>query len=99
MRACELLTAPSPECLAGSAVLLEEAVRQLRSARISAGNPSAHAEIRHLRASIGQAARLLQNAAEYHGGWNRWLGARIGGYGANGEPAGILRSAVVCLNG
>jgi hypothetical protein len=98
-RACRILVASSPEALEGCASLLEAAVRSLRSARVAPGDVQARAEVRHLAAAVRQAGALLQNAADYHGGWNRWLGARTAGYQAGGVPAGMARPASVCLEG
>jgi hypothetical protein len=98
-QACLLLTAPSPGNLQNSAGLLEAAIGQLRSAVVSTGDDKIRAELGRLQASIRRAATLLQNAAAYHNGWHGWFGQRVGGYQADGGPAGVARQVVVNVKG
>ncbi len=98
-RVCRLLLRPSPEALDTCTTLLDAAVERLRSVRVEPGDMQARAEARRLGSEVGRAARLLRSAAEYHAGWNRRLGARIGGYQAGGEPAWVARPALVSVKG
>lgn len=98
-RACRLLAGPSPATLESCAGLLETAVKEIRSARVEAGDSGAREEARRLQSAIRQGAALLRSAADYHGGWSHWLGARTGGYRPGGEPSGWERPATVSVKG
>ena len=102
-RVCGLFVSSSPELLDGCPGLLERAcsaIAELRP-RLSElrGDPGALVEAYRLQFAVRHAARLLQNAGEYHAQWNRILGAMTGGYTPHGDPAPVVRPGRVCLTG
>ncbi len=92
---CGLLVSPTPEALESCAGLLGAAVDKLRSVEAD----DDHVEVRRLYFAVRKAAKLLQNAADYHAGWISWLDARTGGYQAGGEPENMARRRLVCVRG
>ena len=92
---CQLLVTATPEALESCTDLLRAAVEKLHSV---GGYPDA-AESRRLYFAVRKAAKLLQNAADYHAGWVSWLDARTGGYQATGELESIARRRLVCVRG
>ena len=102
-QACSLLLAPTPEALDGSSTFLKAAVCQLRALQSRPRCGCCHMETitaeQSLRGAVGRAAVLLRNAAEYHRGWQEWIGARTSGYGPDGLPAQPLRPGRLCLRG
>ena len=102
-RACGLLVSSSPEFLDGCPGLLERACSVMAESRPwlsgARGDPDALEEARRLQIAVRHAARLLENAGEYHAKWNRILGAMTGGYTTRGDPAPVIRPGRVCLTG
>jgi hypothetical protein len=98
-RVCQILLRPSPEALETCSTLLHATVEHLRSVSVVSGDKQARVEAGRLGFAVRRAAALLRSAAEYHTGWNRWLGVRTGGYQAGGEPAGVVRPGLVCVKG
>ena len=94
-QACELLVTATPEALESCTDLLGAAVEKLRFI----GEIPDAAEARRLHFAVLKAAKLLQNAADYHAGWISWLDARTGGYGATGEPESMASRRLVCVRG
>jgi len=94
-RACDLLTAPTPEAMDRCQSALQSALFELVEFRSKikeiSGSESTRRLARGLRAEVLRAARLLQNLAGFYRGWERILGAMTAGYTASGEPAPVTR--------
>jgi hypothetical protein len=102
-RACELLTAPSPEALANCRETLERALLALEDfqthCRMALPGSGSKAVAKALRSDILRAGRLLQNLAGFYRGWERILGAMSGGYTVSGAPAPVARERRIWCQG
>lgn len=91
LRACQCLTAASPDALERSQTSLSEALTHLQAGLASpAGNGGRQdrlARVRQVRESTALAGQLLEAAGEYHRQWFSRLGELCGGYTATGLPA------------
>jgi hypothetical protein len=100
---CRLFESPTPDVLDRSAGLLETAVGGMAELRLglragSAGYSELE-ELQRIRRTTVRAGVLLQKAYQYHAGWSAYLGARIGGYGAGGEAAVVIRPSRFLVQG
>src|ERR1039458_8247362 len=99
-RACDLLTAPTPEALNRCQEALERAVSELVDFRSHCGeHQGAWSVACGLRAEVLRAARLLHSLAGFYRGWERILGTMSGGYTASGDPAPPARTGRLCCRG
>lgn len=98
-----LAVSPTPEVLARTAPLLQSAVACLRAVRgrrgLASADPRQAQELKQIRRAIYRAGALLRKAQQYHAGWSAYLGARPGGYRADGQPAALLRPSRFSVEG
>ena len=102
-RVCRLLESPTAENLDRCPLLLQQACAGLAGLKPSLaaarGDAAVEAAARRVRFAAVLAARLLENAREYHGRWSRILGGMTGGYDGRGDPAALARPGRICLTG
>lgn len=97
-----LLADASPPSLDRSTETLDQAARKLVEVipKLHAGGgPAARAEAARLHMAVHHTGGLLQGAAEFFTGWNRRLGALMGGYTARGDAAPVPRLGHLSIRG
>ena len=98
-QSCQLLLDPRPSKLDRSVEALSKALEEMTATRslLSRGDAGALTQARQIQIKLDLAARLLENAASYHSGWNRILRSFLSGYtphGAADNPPPAARLAV-----
>ena len=94
-KVCALLTAPTPEVLDRTAVILASVAAEIgRGWRAQPGR-----DLRGIRQAARRASILLEKASAYHAGWLACLGSRTGGYRAGGAAAAVVPQRRLSLEG
>jgi hypothetical protein len=100
---CQMLLWPSPEVLSSCESVLASAAAEMEAGRpgwlLAAGDRRAGEEARLTRKALKHALRLLENAANFHGRWQRMRAAMTGGYQADGTPGQVSSRARIFVRG